>query len=519
MALTWTRQVTEIRNSDTYDDTIAPSLANFETNPTEIETDLNNIRSMLSHLKDVQAGNWYDVLATPSTFENGAQRGVDDVNQDLHDLERKRILDYVSEVGKDITVGGSDNFVILGTGELPTNTTANVGGTTATLGTMTAFHAGTFGTHSLDEVAGPNALQPLNRVEIFDASTGDPILSGEREVVGLLQIETNTDGLTITDTTPNRVQISFVRANSTFDDLEACPAADIQGKVINYAYIEQYALQDLPRHAFLGGRIGEAGSSSVTRQNAYDNQGTSIVTQATDAFLQLNSAGIDWNIQDLNGDNLLTIRENSATNANFFGVSADVDLFTVSAATNIFSNGVTANSSGTRPIALGTTDGVIESTAGALEVQSAAALSFDDGNKPGTWSLASGINLSDNSTDWSDFETAFGEVSLLDAIVQAASSGGATRGTKTYADVTASIAADADVGGSGGGTNLDTQLPDMSVGTFLDHDVYVNGRLLEGGADASANNDYYPGTSLALGQLRFERTLDIGDRIAVVTWT
>jgi hypothetical protein len=45
----------------------------------------------------------------------------------------------------------------------------------------------------------------------------------------------------------------------------------------------------------------------------------------------------------------------------------------------------------------------------------------------------------------------------------------------------------------------------MSSGTFLtDYDVFLNGNLLRPGADASANNDYYPGTSLANGQLRFE---------------
>ena len=66
--------------------------------------------------------------------------------------------------------------------------------------------------------------------------------------------------------------------------------------------------------------------------------------------------------------------------------------------------------------------------------------------------------------------------------------------------VTANVSANADVGGVGGGANLDAQLPDMSGGTFLtDYDVFVNGQLQRPGADASANNDYYPGTSLANG--------------------
>ncbi len=97
--------------------------------------------------------------------------------------------------------------------------------------------------------------------------------------------------------------------------------------------------------------------------------------------------------------------------------------------------------------------------------------------------------------------------------------GGAARGTKTYATVTADTAANANVGGVSGGTNLDAQLPDLSAGNFLtDYDVYVNGQIQRPGADASANNDYYPGTSLANGQLMFEFAVTTGDVICVIPY-
>jgi hypothetical protein len=97
---------------------------------------------------------------------------------------------------------------------------------------------------------------------------------------------------------------------------------------------------------------------------------------------------------------------------------------------------------------------------------------------------------------------------------------GRIREAKGYAKVNvASIAADTDVGGVGGGANLDAQLPDMNVGTFLQHDVFVNGLLKRPGADAAANFDYYPGTSLANGQLKFEFTLVLNDVICVVPYT
>ena len=319
MARTFIRQDTQIQSSDVFDDTIAPSLANFETNPLNIEVDLNNVRSMLSHLLDVQVGNWYDVISTPSTLETGAQRGVSDLNNALHLVEKKRILRDVCSLvditvpasvtatstivtdvqanytdaqtftltdatGQSITfefdtvpngvgggntavdisadttadnvrdriitaingvagtllitagnggagtvsltqdvggssgntsigttggppgtfnafTGGTGDVVILGTGELPSQTTAAVGAVT-TLGTVVATHTGTFGSVSLDEVSGPNAVQPKNLMQIVDGNTRDPILSSSRVVYGLLQGESGvTDGATITDTT------------------------------------------------------------------------------------------------------------------------------------------------------------------------------------------------------------------------------------------------------------------------------------------------------------------------------
>ena len=88
---------------------------------------------------------------------------------------------------------------------------------------------------------------------------------------------------------------------------------------------------------------------------------------------------------------------------------------------------------------------------------------------------------------------------------------------------TAPAAEHADVGGVGGGTNLDAQLGDYSSVTFLtDVDVYLNGALLRNGANAAANNDVYPGTSPANGQLKFEFGLVASpgnpDVITMIIW-
>ena len=526
MARTFIRQETQIRNSKAYVDNTAPTEAAFETNPTNIETDLNNIRSQLNNLLQDQAGNWWDDLVTPSTLEAGTERGVNDLNTALHAVEKKRILRDVHNL-TDITVGGADNFVILGTGELPAQTTAAVGAVT-TLGTVVASHTGTFGTHALDEVAGPDALQPLNLMEIVDGNTRDPILSGGRKVYGLLQGESGvTDGATITDTTTTRVQISFVRQNATGDDLEAVPAVDIQGSVINYCSRERVRLEDLNEADFLKGAIVDvgAGATTVDRQTAYTNQGATPVDVTTNSILDLEGPGLAWQVRDDLEAVLMQIIEGSAGGTSTFQIAAATDVFDVDAVLNDFLNGISVDTgaAGTT-INVGVTANQIDS-GGALTVTSGGGADatyasanqwlLDDGFRAGsTWS--SPLPFAASSAEWDALEVCYpGEPSIAAMVCTALNTASFT---KTCANVTVDTVADTDIGGTGGGANLDAQIHDISNGSFTDdHDVYVNGSFYRGGADALANNDYYPGTSLALGQLRFEFDLCAGDVICVVS--
>ena len=155
----------------------------------------------------------------------------------------------------------------------------------------------------------------------------------------------------------------------------------------------------------------------------------------------------------------------------------------------------------------------------------ALELNLTDSYRAGSnWSLADGISLADSAAEWTAFEAAMenilgsgnGEVSLLKAITEAA---GNARKLKIYSEVTGAVAANNDASGPSNDNNLDTDLGDLSGGTFLqDYDVYLNGELQEGGADASANNDYYPGTALASGQLKFEFTLTPNDKLVVISY-
>lgn len=632
MARTFIRQDTQIRNSDVYDDTLTVG-STLESGQTELEGDLNAIRSQAKRaLFADNAGDWYADVNAPSAFEGGAKRGITNLNTDLHDLERKRVLVSVANLtdivvpgaatatgtfsstdvfvdGETVTIGsqtytlkspfvdaannidasgtraqthenlrraingdgvagtnygtgtvtntnvtatdtatsnvltakvagaganavattdlcanasfaaatltgGAGNVSILTAPQLPSNTTAAIG-TVTTRGT-TAAQATTFGAHSLAEVGGSTAISPKNFVEIVDGATRDEILSGGRVVYALFQSESATDGSTLSATTPDRAQLSFVRINSAGDDLEAVPAADIAGKTINYASVERKALEDLNEQDFLRGAIIDApASTTVTRQVGYDNQGTTPVDLTSNATLDLEGAGLVWSIRDNLEASLFSITEGSAGGTSEVQLGLAVDTFNVDAAVNDFRYGLQAATAG-QPIHVGVTAGVIESTStNDLRILGAAELYLDDSHQAGsTWAQTNGIKLSATTAEWDAFEVKYGEVSLLNAITQ-----GDERNPKVYANVTLQTNANTDVGGVSGGTNLDAQLPNMSAGSFLsDYDVFLNGNLLRPGADAAANNDYYPGTSLPNGQLMFEFKVKVNDVVCVIPY-
>lgn len=628
MSRTFVRQDTQIRQSDLFDDTLVAG-ATLESGSASIEGDLNSIRSQAKRfLYADNAGDWYADINTPSALDPGAKRGITNLNTDLHDLERKRVLveafnpddvpigtqatgtlttTGVFADGETVTVGSQtytlkspfvnaannidasgstsatlDNLkraingdgvagtnygtgttvnasayatstattldlmakvggtagnsvattetctnasfggatlsggaatnvsVLTRTAELPSNTTLAIGVVT-TRGTVAAAHGGTFGNHALSQVAGNNSTAPKNLVPIVDSTTHDPILSSGRRVYALFQSESVTDGSTVSITTPNRAQLSYVRLDAAGTALEAVPVGDVSGMIVHYSATERKALEDFNEQDFLrGATLDVPSSTTVTRQVAYDNQGTTPVELGTNATLDLNSAGIAWKVRDLVNADLLRILEGSTGGTSEVQLGIDVDVFNNDAVLNDFRTGLRANTSGTRPVHVGVNDGVVESSAGDLRVMGFGELFLDDGNQTGsTWAQTSGIKLSDTTAEWDAFEAAYGEVSLLSAITTAFDAN--ERKPKVYAVVTLTTAADTDVGGVGGGTNLDAQLPNMSGGSFLtDYDVFLNGQLLRPGANSAANNDYYPGTSLANGQLKFEFQVKAG---------
>jgi hypothetical protein len=284
MARTFIRQSTQIAASDDYNDRIDPDETIYET-ATTIEENLNHLRSQIQNILNrngdtMPAGDWWANISTPDTFENGKQRGVSELNKDLHGLERKRVLTSFASL-TDIEVPASQNWVVLSVadGETPSVFGGCIAvGVTETTGSVAAAHGGTFDTHSLAEVAGATAISPKNLMLIVTGSNRDPLLYENSVIYGLLQTEDGTDGHILDDST-KKAQISFVYVDPVAgNDLIAAPVSAVQGLKINYVSTVRKALADLNEQDFLrGAEIDVPSTSATTRQNAYSNQGDSPV--------------------------------------------------------------------------------------------------------------------------------------------------------------------------------------------------------------------------------------------------
>lgn len=329
------------------DDTLAPT--NHDANAVDLADTLDY---MASQLADILGEVTWEAAPDEAISALAARAKLEDT---LAETELESLTD--------ITVPAGQNYKLLLASELPTFKTKAIA--TTTKGLVTAQHDGSFGTsHSLAELAGDTALSPRNLLGVVDGASGDPILSSGRVIWGLLQHEaTAGDGTAFTDTTPERAQVSFVRANATHDDLEAVPYTDIENAVINLDYVRRKALSERTPQDWLRRTAHvdlPTGAASVTLDNAVDNQGATPVTQDTD---------IEWRITDTyefrfetsdGGRTLLAVSPNAAGDQ----IQLNVDTFDVNvgaAGVVDFDNGVTVDSGG-QSLNLGVTAGQIDST-------------------------------------------------------------------------------------------------------------------------------------------------------------
>lgn len=215
MAVTKSNQAQNIKQSQTYDDTLSPSVA--ETASTNAEDDLNFIRSQLKAI--LGEADWF---TTPTS-----------TIKDLSNLSgvTRNVVYYTSEF-QSITVPSSANFVALSSpGFPPSQNIALVSTTEGAISALLTTDSGV--SHST-----ATATNEGNLLLIREALTEDKIVDKNGEIIfGLLQVDVaSTDGSPFSLTGANSAQISFVTRDTTTGLLIAANVAQIENKVIEYSY-------------------------------------------------------------------------------------------------------------------------------------------------------------------------------------------------------------------------------------------------------------------------------------------
>jgi len=432
--------------------------------------------------------NWYD--NPTKTIETLANQAT---------LEGKNILKRAQKI-QDITVTAAQNWEALVASEYPSENIAIVG---TTKGAVTAQLAGAIGSFDLAEITGSNALNPKNLLAVIDATTGDPILSSGRRVWGLLQVgSTATDGNPFAATGADQAQISFVRPNATYDDLEACPVGDIAGATINYAYPFRDDLNSMSEQSFLPDTLfaDPGAAATVTMDEAY-NGGSVISVDDTNVDWRLTDTK-EFIVSDATGAvKILTVKALSGGDVVQIVGTLDMDGDIDGGANKATFNGVEVGGAAGQIARTGGDLTLKTITSGNVHLDSVAEVQF-------TTSRETALELDDATTgSISALKTVLtgsgAFVSIADAIKYAAQNGGA--------DLTVGVTVlgsnyGQDVNVPAGAGALDISSPhsiDMNTPSGVDTFIFLNGRLLYGG-NGSTNNDVYAGTTPASGDIKFD---------------
>jgi len=487
-----------------------------------LEEDLNNIRTQIRQVLWAGiTGSWYSAITAPSG--GFSARGLNTINTDLTQLEQHRFLFRTTNLNT-VLIGSGTNFALLSVslGTAPTDYIAHAN-TIQSGSVVTPLGAGVYGAHSMQLTSGSIQARPKNLVIIRDAWTGEAITDtaiDNKDIYGLLQIETGSlNGGSFNDLTA-RTQISFV-VEYPSGTLTAASPASIGGKHVLYSYPRRTALDDIPEDAYLSDTIfldvvftsGSALLTDITRQRAYNNQGTLPVELTTNATLDLGTS-TTWALRDVANATLFAVDENSAGSNTKVRVASDVDLFEVSASINSFLQGVRVDAGGTE-IRIGETAGTIETlTNYNLLISGGNNLRFADGHMlSGSFTT---VAFSSGSGDWQGFYDMFGPgETILGAFTSLSTSLSASTRRTRYTGGTTTfpwISPNTNVTYP---TNIDAQLGDYSGKSFVnDVNVYLNGVLLLPG-DVTNNNDVYPGTAPATGDLKFPYRIRTGSQISM----
>ena len=509
MPRTMIRGDLQIQNTGAYVDSVAVG-STLQTGALSLDDDLNAIRSQLRrHLDSSGTLRWYDDL--PQLGGTGTKIGLKQAADAIYAQSQQPfappVFNYTAT-----PVPANQNYVILSVAnsQAPSGNLAIAASTFGAVCAQSASNGSAFAANELTVLAGADALHPKNLVRIHNDADGSPIEDANTiDVFALLQAEsTAVDGAPANDTSGGaRVKLSFVKINTSTKQLVAASAADVAGKTINYAYRRRIPLSQVPEGA-LGGDgafIDNIGAADVTLTRATANQaGTGIPVTASVLWQVAN--GQSFKVQSSSGgSDIFAINPTSggtsvAVNASSWAVTTtSASSFTqgqqVSTAAQTINVGVTAGQIDSAGLAITATG------ANPLKLQSGAGVTFRDGYLSGSTFTSTSVPLASGSADWTAYKVAFGEVSIAQALVTSSKS---ANHKFVYTDVTpALVTAGTNITGAGSGANLAAQLPayDMISDPGSQTRVIYNGIILRYGANQAANNDWYPGTNRATGDI------------------
>lgn len=391
---------------------------------------------------------------------------------------------------QDVTVTAAQNWEVLSFagGEAPSRVVAIA---TSVEGAVSAQLAGAVGSHSLTEITGNDALNPKNLCMVVDASTGDAIQSSGRQVYALLQVgNLAVDGNAFDDSN-NAGQLSFVRPNATYDDLEACPVADIATKSINYVYADRESLDGWSEQDFRQSSVlVDLAAPGVTQSLDIAYDGGSVV--------DVDNTNVDWRLTDTKhfyvsdatgAARILDVHAEATGDEIDINAPGGIDV----SAGDLTMASSKATISG---VEIGGVSGQVAST-GALDL---SLVGQDDITFVTTRQAA--LPLDDATT---------GSISALPggphASVAAAIKYAIEHGISFNLGVTvlsSNYGQDVNVPGGAGG--LDISSPhsiDMNTPSGVDTFIFLNG-VLQYGGNGTTNNSVYAGDTPANGDIKFD---------------
>lgn len=504
MARSLFRQDTQIHKSGTYDDTF--SISGAESSATNLEDDLNYLRSALLDLKG--GTNWHDAAA--DTITQLASNTT---------LSEKKVT-YLIQNTQDVTVPNGQNYVVLSNqatpvlAEQPTEAIAINAGSE---GAVVAQLAGALGSHSTDA-----ATDNANLCHVRNAATNDPVVEAGsgREIYALLQVASTATNGNNFDAGNDQSQLSFVTINPSTEALEAATVSDIEDQVIEYAYRTRTNLNDMPENILDGTFVSADAVSAVTvsLDNAYN--GGSYVT--------VDNTNVEWRLTD---DKAFEVTDSGSVNIFSVNAAAGGDSIVMTAPTidvnntnNVDLNGGLDVDTGATTISVGT--GAVTSSGAMSFASSGSTAQLSASGNASVISSGGEVYLDDSRTaaiplsDVSNTTLFGGASSILGAIAAAGAAGGVdlTRGGVTVN--AGGIAADTTVTSSN--TTQLTDAPNALVAytnaaQFTDELlIFLNGQLMAPGETSGTNNDVYAAGTAGNGEMAFEFALDEGDIIQVI---